>query len=759
MLDLLIHAADLPLSLAVQRGLALVLPLIMVGALAILVLELPSPGLQQVLDATLGPDWRIRCTGLIDGSFGIASLALLYALSGTLATLHNQDRSRPFVSPIMTAVVVLACFFVVTTPTQTGAWHELFSLNRGLLVAMLVATLGSWIFLRLASIAWLRLPFRTIGNDLVVRDVLSLMPAGMLTIVGFWGFHWALAAAGVDSVHETTRGWVAQPFAAAGDGLGTGMAYAGLSQVFWFFGAHGPNLLFSVEESVLVPAGIANAAALQAGEAPAFIVTKAFIDAFARLGGSGSSLCLIAAILLASRDGGTRKLAVFALFPALFNVNEPLLFGIPLILNPSHLIPFLVTPVIQTATAFTATALDLIPRTGHGTPWTTPILISGYLATDSPAGVLMQLFNLALGTALYLPFVRVAERVRQQRGTRGLKGLLRAAEDREGGKAVQPCLDLPGEEGRLAKALAEDLRQALKGDAELFLEYQPQIRAQGYRVQGVEALLRWSHPAYGRIPPPVTVAIAEDMRLIDGLGAYVLSMACAQRSAWRGQVADELIISVNVAPRQLLCPTFSESVLETLSASGLPPQLLELEITESSVLLPEQCALDSLQRLRAAGVRIAIDDFGMGHTSLRYLRELPVDSVKIDRSLTNGAPGGLNDQIVRSITSLSRSLGMLTIVEGVERDEQVRRFIELGCEAFQGYFFSRPLPPADCLSFIRAEQEIAQRIRSLATAERAPSPELAETEGAVPGTNPVSARQHVAGEAPMNGAADDLLAR
>lgn len=705
LLDLLIRSGDQPLFLAIQRGLALVLPLIMVGAIAILVRDFPSFTVQQMLDAAFGPEWRIRCGNLIDGSFGIASLALLCALSGTMATLHNQRHSGPFVSPIMAAVVVLSCFFMLTTPCQTAMWSEIFSLNRGLLVAMGVAALGSLIFLRLSQIEWLQLPFRTIGSDPVVRDALTVMPAGMLTILCFGVLQWTLAAAGIGDLYTSTRDWVGRPFTDAGNGLGSGLSYVGLSQILWFFGAHGPNLLFAVEEHLLIPAGLANAAALQAGGEPVLIITKSFVDAFARIGGSGSSLCLILAILLVSRDAGGRKLAVFALFPGLFNVNEPLLFGIPLILNPAYLIPFLLTPVIQTLTAFGATAFDLIPHTTTAMPWTTPVLISGFVATGSAAGVVMQLINLALGILIYVPFVRLSDRAREHRGKRVMSGLLRAAESSEVGPGGRKCLDRPGEEGRLAKALADDLALALKVQGQIFLEYQPQIGAKGRHIHGVEALLRWNHPAYGRIPPPVTVAIAEDMGLIDRLGAFVLNEACTQRAVWCEQVPDGLILSVNVSPRQLLSPAFARTVIEILEQTGLDSHLLELEITESTALIPDALALDSLRRLREMGVRIAIDDFGMGHASLRYLRELPIDTVKIDRSLTAGGPGGLNEHIVRSINDLSQSLGITTIVEGVEFDAQLKRFLALGCETFQGYLFSRPLLPGDCLSFIAATQE------------------------------------------------------
>jgi EAL domain-containing protein (putative c-di-GMP-specific phosphodiesterase class I) len=221
-------------------------------------------------------------------------------------------------------------------------------------------------------------------------------------------------------------------------------------------------------------------------------------------------------------------------------------------------------------------------------------------------------------------------------------------------------------------------------------------------VFGVEALLRWDHPVYGAVPPPVTVALAEDIALIDRLGERVLRLACRQRVAWGEAIAPDVMISVNVSPRQLQAPDFDRMVLRVLAEEGLEPRLLELEITESTSLAPALQAIEALQRLRKAGIRIALDDFGMGHTSLRYLRELPLDTLKIDRSLTFTSQGNLNEHVIRSIVDLSRTLGLTPVVEGIEQPEQLPRFIDLGCAHFQGYLFSRPLGGGPCLDYIRA---------------------------------------------------------
>ena len=704
--DVTERVADLPVVIAVQRALALVLPLVTVGAFALMVRHTPFPLLRRALDALFGPAWITMGDALISGTFGVASLAVLCAFSGTMAMVYNQRRGGQFVSPVMSAIVVLACFFVVTNPASDMPWRDMFSMDRGLLLAFIVSVGGSGLFLRLSDVKRLQLPLEAVGHDPVVRDILTVMPAGMLTIVIFGLLRVGLVEGGIPDLHAALRAAMTRPFLEGGNTLGLGLLYTGLSQVLWFFGAHGPNLLFPIEDAIFAPAGLANATALAAGQTPPFVLTKTFFDVFTRMGGSGSTLCLIAAILYASRDSGTRRLALVALLPALCNVNEPLLFGLPMVMNPVYLIPFLLAPLAQTTAAHAATLLHLVPYTLPDVVWTTPPLLNGYAATGSVAGSLMQAVNLGLGMALYLPFVRATDALRERHGRHILAELLRTANSSEVGPGGRKCIGRPGEEGRLAASLANDLAAAMGRNGEVFLEYQPQIGVDG-RPHGAEALLRWRHPAYGRIAPPITVALAEDTGIIDRLGMFVLHRACARRVAWAGQVPDGFVMSVNVAPRQLLNPRFDRDVLDVLARTGLAPHLLELELTESTVLLPDTRTVKALRRLRAAGVRVAIDDFGMGHASLRYLREFPVDTVKIDRSLTEASHGDINEHIVRSIVELARSLDITTVVEGVERREQFERFVALGCQVFQGYLFSRPVSAAQCLEVVAGWDGIA----------------------------------------------------
>lgn len=685
---------------AVQRGLALALPLVMVGALAISLRHFPYSGVLELLDTWFGDTWRITCETLISSSFGIASLAIVCAISGAVTALHNQRHSDNFVTPTMAVVVVLSCFFVLVNPGENDTWKVAFSMDRGLVVALLTAVIGVQIYLFLSRIRALQLPLGSTGNDPHIRDVLTVMPAGMITILLFACTRMTLVALGIEDLHGAVREIIATPFLHANDHLGIGLAYSALSQLFWFFGAHGPNLLFPVEESVFIPTAMANLAAYTHGTAPQFILTKPFFDAFTRIGGSGSTLCLILAILWKSRNSSNRKICLLALLPALCNVNEPLVYGIPLILNPIYLIPFLLTPVVQTFTAYTATLIGLVPHTIAGTTWTTPALLSGYLTTGSISGVLMQLGNITLGALIYLPFVLLAEKIQARKTRKVLDDLMRVALKCTPGEGGKKCINFPGEVGRMAKTLANDLQQALLSGEQLFLEFQPQVDALRQTIHGAEALLRWRHPYYGLISPPIAVSIAEDTGIIDQLGSFVLTEACTHRVSWMGKIPENAIISVNVSPYQLRNAKFEEQVKAILVSTGIAPQQLMLEIVESSVLEPDKSIVTMLQNLQNIGVGVAIDDFGMGHASLRYLREFPVNEIKIDRSLTEMTANDVNEHIVRSIVDLSRSIGFSTVVEGVERKDQMQHFLSLGCSTFQGYYFSRPVNGENCLAFM-----------------------------------------------------------
>ena len=240
------------------------------------------------------------------------------------------------------------------------------------------------------------------------------------------------------------------------------------------------------------------------------------------------------------------------------------------------------------------------------------------------------------------------------------------------------------------------LRHALDRD-ELRVVYQPQVEMASGRIIGAEALVRWEHPQRGLVGPVSFIPIAEQTGLIVPIGAHVLNVACAQAAAWVRERGRELSICVNVSPRQLADDAFAGVVEDALAATGLAPGLLCLEITESAVMADPVAATAVLEQLKAIGVRLAIDDFGIGYSSLSQLKTLlPVDTIKIDKSFVDGVTGDGEDRaIVDAVLRLADGLGLRAIAEGVETADQVEALLGLGCSLSQGYHFARPQPAAD----------------------------------------------------------------
>jgi diguanylate cyclase (GGDEF)-like protein len=242
--------------------------------------------------------------------------------------------------------------------------------------------------------------------------------------------------------------------------------------------------------------------------------------------------------------------------------------------------------------------------------------------------------------------------------------------------------------------LEMDLTEALEAD-ELFLLYQPIVDLENERVVGVEALLRWSHPTRGRIGPDVFVPIAEENGLIVSIGRWVLERACAQGAAWQRD-GHALDIAVNVSARQLERPELVEDVRAALDESGLDPPSLMIEITETALMSNPEKTARLLAELKTLGVRVAIDDFGTGYSSLAYLRQFPVDLLKIDRSFTTDLVVSRNARaLVRTLITLGKTLGLRTLAEGVEDRAQLRDLQREGCDLAQGFLFAAPLTVAE----------------------------------------------------------------
>jgi diguanylate cyclase len=261
-------------------------------------------------------------------------------------------------------------------------------------------------------------------------------------------------------------------------------------------------------------------------------------------------------------------------------------------------------------------------------------------------------------------------------------------------------------ESDLGKAVVEQAGNPLK-QPQFQLHYQPQVNLATGQIVGVEALLRWQHPQRGMIPPKMFIPIAEELGLIVPIGEWVLRTACNQAKRWQTLSLVPLRVSVNLSMRQFRQENLAEMVGQILAETGLEPQLLVLELTETSVMQDVSATVRILRQLKRLGVEISLDDFGTGYSSLNYLNYLPIDALKIDQSFVRqGAINSSAAAISTAIITMARSLKLKVVAEGVETQNQLAFLREIGCQSIQGFLYSPPLPPEEVQPLLSADRRL-----------------------------------------------------
>jgi lactose/cellobiose-specific phosphotransferase system IIC component len=644
-------------------------------------------------------------------------------ISYNLVLTHNQENPLAPISPAMACGVSLAAFAVLLPPDDIMGYVGV----QGLFVGILVSVTAIRLFLHLVAMKSLQMRIYSEGVASAPQAFACLV-AGLMTLFAFAVVGIGFRAMFGLSVPEAVRELVLFPvrFEFFRDMFSTGIAYVFVTHVCWFFGLHGTNVLDPLTRDIFEAATQANLLAQARGLPPPHVVTKSFLDIFVFMGGAGTSICLLAAILIASRNHGSRRLAKISIAPGLFNINEIVLFGLPVILNPVFLIPFLLVPLALTLVSFLAIRWGIVPLPTVAPEWTTPPILGGLLATQSVAGSFLQAFNLILGTLIYLPFVKISDRLKTERQNAAKRKLLEIACGNTVGPSGKKCLDRDDEVGALARILAHELEIAMETGEGLYLEYQPLVDGRTDRTVGAEALVRWRHPVFGPVPAPVIIAISEDGEFIRTLGLWVLNEACAERARWHAAgLAANFKTSVNLSARQLDDESLPEKVAQCRNEHYLSSPMIGIEVTESVALDPDALHNRILDDLHDLGFAISIDDFGMGHSSLVYLKYFPVDFLKIDKVLSKDVTSSkISAEVISTIVELCRALDIKIVVEFVENQEQIDCLHALGCHVFQGYFYSPPLRGADMLAYaLRANAAADAREREHMASARQEAPE------------------------------------
>lgn len=393
---------------AIRDGFAMIMPLILAGALAVLINNLPIQAYQNLMTGIFGESWKSFGGNLWTGTFAVMSIIIVVSISYNLALSYGSNG-------IAAGLVSFASLLMLYTPSSKD-WAIPFAFlgAQGLFVAIIVALITTEIFVRLLGNPKLVIKMPEGVPPAVAKSFAALLPS--LIVLSIWALFKSITVAiGLTDIHEAIFTAIQKPLMGLADTLGSAIVVAFMIHFLWFFGLHGANIMGPILNAVYIPAINDNIAAFQAGAPIPHIVTMPFFDAFVHMGGAGTTLGLILAIYIASKRKEMRSMANLGIAPALFNINEPMIFGMPLVLNPVFFIPFVFTPVILTIISYFAIASGLVPRTIAMMPWTTPPVIGGFLVTGSIRGALLALFNLIVSIIIYLPFVLVAERIENRR--------------------------------------------------------------------------------------------------------------------------------------------------------------------------------------------------------------------------------------------------------------------------------------------------------------------------------------------------------
>jgi len=691
------------------------MPLMIVGAFAVVINQFPVPAYQEFMAGLFGERWRMLGTVAFNATTQIVTLFVIWSICSNLAQWYNDHKRRQVHAGIC-GMVGLASYVAMALPLSAEAIPFTMVGATGLFVAMLVGILSAEAFVQIVSLKRESMVLSDDPNVAVPQSFASIMPA-IYVVGGFALVRVILAALGVEApLTDLVTDLLRTPYENTDSSpLATGMLFNVSTHLMWLFGIHGNNVLDGIAQTVFAPAMAENVAAVAAGLPAPNMITKTLYDVFVYMGGSGTTLGLLLALAFFGRARSNRTLMRFALPTSIFNINEPLVFGIPIVLNPIYAIPFVLTPVVMFSTTVLAMTLGWVPYTTAEVSWATPVFFSGYVATGSAAGVILQVVNLALAVLIYAPFVRLGEKMATLRFNRAYKELVDTVTGDYSGRQLISRVD---EVGAVARRLANQIDNGISGD-EMYLNYQPIVDSRTGTLHSVEALLRWKHPIYGMINPMVTVALAEETGKIDRLGLWILNHAMEQRAAWNKLGLEDFHISVNVSTSQLNAPNFHEQVKLVLQRYNVPAHQMQIEITETAALVENVQTRNNLATLAKAGVTIAMDDFGVGHSSLLYLRTQPITTLKIDGSLSRDVvkhPANLD--IIATIHDLCRLLGVDTIIEFVDNEEQLKKLTSIGAFLIQGYLYSPPVPGDEIPGFVQKLEQAQKEIQ--AAPEKAP---------------------------------------
>lgn len=693
------NVEDNKILYSIKQGMILAIPAIMTGSTALVILNLPIKAYQEYLSSLFNGEVTNILNFINDSTLGIISLIILLTISYSYGKIYGSKYT------VLVPIVAMCSFLVFSHGNELNSYIEIFK-TKWLFTSIIVSMTSSVLFVKLTESFVTNVKFHTEGADADFNMVVSAIVPFIIVVFLFSIFRVIMISLiGSSNFQDIFYNLFSNVFNRMGTNLMSALLFIFLMHFMWFFGIHGSNVLDTVAKNLFENSMAININLVNNNQLPTEIFTKTFFDTMVLLGGCGSLLCLVIAIFLSEKRTNVRKLAKIASIPALFNINEMLVFGIPIVFNYIMFVPFVITPIILTITSYVAMSTGIVPCTVSAVEWTSPIFLSGYMSTGSIRGSLLQVFNLCVGVMIYIPFIKMSQNRYTYMFKNNIENLTNLLKRYELTGEQPNILNHNGKIGSISKMLASDLKFAMKrGEIELF--YQPQVNYNG-DVVGAEGLLRWKHPIGGFIYPPLVIILAKEEGFLDELGEYIINKACIDLKKSEKLLRNPVKFSVNISPDQLDDPKLPEQIKNIISSNDINPNMLGIEITEQIALSGSQIIIERINAIHNLGIKLIMDDFGMGHSSLIYLQNNNFDIVKLDGSLVKEIlTNKRSSEIIMTIVNLSKNLDFDIVVEYVENIDQRDKLYGLGCEIYQGYYYSKAIPFEEFVEYANQEREI-----------------------------------------------------
>ena len=667
---------------AIRDGLVSIIPVLIIGAFALVLKTFPIQAYQDFIESFLN-GFLYNLFDLINtATFGVLSLYMTYAISRAYMKI-KADADIVHGGAVIASMI---CFFMLSGTNL--AEFKLENMGpKSMLLAILAGTIASEVYSRIFK--WFKKKITkgqilSSGADHEFNRMMStLAPIVIVVLIFAFADLIIIKIFGKNSFHELYIAALNKIFSTNSAGFLKGFFFVFLSSILWFFGVHGSDALEGVMQTYFPPFATYEVGA----DIP--ILTKEFFDCFVLMGGCGTAISLLIAIIVFSKNRARRGLGYTAALPLFFNINELIVFGLPIIFNPIMLIPFLTVPLVCYTTSYLAVMTGIVPHIASSVEWTTPIILGGYFATGSAGGALLQLFNVLLGVAIYFPFIRILDKQSIAKGIKNYEAFIEYYKENEANLQSINLIELNNVYGDFAKELCADLRYDLL--KMLKINYQPLYNYSGECV-GVEALLRWKHPVYGIVYPPLVIKLATECGLLLKLEEKIFSRVLEDEN----KVIDRfgsVKISVNITGPTIIKEEFKNFLANLNTSYQFNDKKICIEITEQTALEENEETLEALKFVKSLGISLAIDDFSMGKTSLQYIKYGIFDILKIDGSLVKGLQtDSICKEIISSITELTSSLSMQVIAEFVETEEEKEILHSINCDNYQGYLYSKAVP-------------------------------------------------------------------